>query len=266
MTKNHLIESPNFTQIPNVIFDYWLQVLTPAEFKVLLCICRKTFGWHKIKDKISLTQIEKLTGLCRSSIVKNVEKLIEYDLVIKHKSKDEFDGSDAPNQYEIHVVNIENIGGSKPNALPLVHSVHPPLVHSVHTQKKALTKETFTKETTTTSLGGDDDVVDKSISLDANLAIKSMKEFLDKRANLEDWGLGWVIPVSTYIYLVKEYGPAFVNDQVMHLTAIHSQAIKDELIPYKKKKTRRIDKPETVLKLACKDNYALSLNDKKETS
>jgi phage replication O-like protein O len=151
MNKNQ-IEAPNYTQIPNVIFDYWMTRLTPAEFKVLLCICRKIFGWHKYKDLISLRQIEQMTGLAKSSIVKNIETLIELGLINKIKSKDEFDGSDAPNQYEINVIekpeiSQENIGGSTLSGHPPVLSVDTPRVHSVDTQKKDLTKENIQNNT-----------------------------------------------------------------------------------------------------------------------
>src|SRR3990167_5290590 len=93
---------PNSAQIPNVIFDHWMKVLTPAEFKVLMCICRKTFGWNKSRDLISIRQIEILTGLARSSVINGLKTLEEHGLVIKHKSKTEW-GDDAPNEFEINV-------------------------------------------------------------------------------------------------------------------------------------------------------------------
>ena len=57
-TNNYI---PNTSAIPNVLFDYWMEKLSPAEFKVLLCIARKTYGWHKDNDLISIKQIEKMT-------------------------------------------------------------------------------------------------------------------------------------------------------------------------------------------------------------
>lgn len=101
-----LIQAPNYTQIPNVIFDYWMEKLTPAEFKVLLFICRKTFGWQKTKDSISRSQIAKMTGLNRDTVRKSITVLEEHNLVIKHQSISEW-GDNDPNSYEINIIYTE---------------------------------------------------------------------------------------------------------------------------------------------------------------
>lgn len=117
--NNSLI--PNTSAIPNVLFDYWMDKLSPAEFKVLMCIARKTYGWHKDVDKISIKQIEKMTGLSRKGIIKNIEVLMLHNLLIKIKSKTE-DGDDAPNKYTINV-NCMGVG-SELSTLGVVNSVH----------------------------------------------------------------------------------------------------------------------------------------------
>src|SRR5918996_930350 len=48
---------PNTTQIPNDVFDSLMPHLSGGELKVLLYICRRTFGFRKDSDRISLTQI-----------------------------------------------------------------------------------------------------------------------------------------------------------------------------------------------------------------
>jgi phage replication O-like protein O len=133
---------PNTSAIPNILFDYWMFRLTPAEFKVLLCIARKTYGWHKDVDKISITQIEKMTGLSRKGITQNLESLIEVGLILKIKSKSA-EGDDAPNQYEINVNCMG--GGSELNTPGVVNSVPYGVVYSVHPQKKYYTKENLQK-------------------------------------------------------------------------------------------------------------------------
>ena len=60
MTK---IPQSNYTQVPNVFFDEILEGLNLAETKVLLAIMRKTFGWQKQIDRISYSQIVKMTGI-----------------------------------------------------------------------------------------------------------------------------------------------------------------------------------------------------------
>ncbi len=137
------IFTPNYTQIPNVIFDYWMEKLTPAEFKVLLCICRKTFGWHKSRDKISLKQIMDMTGLSsRSSLVKTLTNLEGYGLINKIKSKTK-DGDPAPNRYEVNVLSED--GGSTLSAPGVVLSEHQGSTLSAPTKERP-TKENLKKE------------------------------------------------------------------------------------------------------------------------
>lgn len=98
----HQIISPNYTQVPNVIFDYWMNVLSPAEFKVILYLCRKTFGWHKTKDKISRGKIAKDTGLTKEGVRKCLKSLEDYGLVIKTSNLTESGDNDC-NTYEVRV-------------------------------------------------------------------------------------------------------------------------------------------------------------------
>lgn len=60
--------SPNHTQCPNDLFDVHMLDMKEAELKVTLAIIRKTLGFHKKSDPISLTQLQKLTGLSRQAV------------------------------------------------------------------------------------------------------------------------------------------------------------------------------------------------------
>lgn len=77
------IIAPNTTDLPNDLVDHWLPLLKEGELKVLLVIIRKTFGWHKQRDRISLSQLEKITGLCRRNIIDSIKSLIGKGLVMK---------------------------------------------------------------------------------------------------------------------------------------------------------------------------------------
>lgn len=142
--------TPNTAAIPNILFDYWMAKLSPGEWKVLSAIARKTYGWQKARDRISLRQLVELTGLHKNGVIKATEHLVSLGLVIKIKSKDAFDGSDAPNQYEINV-DCEDAGeqnndrGSTPSGQGVVHPVDTPPVHTVDTQNPLLTKPTIQK-------------------------------------------------------------------------------------------------------------------------
>lgn len=52
-----------FTRVENKLFDDWMPRLESGEWKVLSFIARKTAGWHKKQDRISLRQTAKATGL-----------------------------------------------------------------------------------------------------------------------------------------------------------------------------------------------------------
>jgi len=73
-----------FTPIANEILERLVNTaLLGSEFQVLLFIIRKTYGYHKKKDRISLTQFEKGTGLSRPTVVKTLKNLMSRNMIIK---------------------------------------------------------------------------------------------------------------------------------------------------------------------------------------
>jgi phage replication O-like protein O len=73
----------SYIQMLNIMMDEWLPHLTFVETKLLLVLMRKTFGWHKVKDQISLSQLEHLTGVKRQALLKAVKSLTEKELIVK---------------------------------------------------------------------------------------------------------------------------------------------------------------------------------------
>ena len=59
---------PKFTQIPDQLFDELLPLLSGNEVKTLLYICRRTFGFKKDGDNISLAQM--VSGITKANGVK----------------------------------------------------------------------------------------------------------------------------------------------------------------------------------------------------
>lgn len=109
---------PNATQVPNPIFDELLPVLSFSEFKVLMYLCRKTFGYNKIEgDYISLSQImngtkkrdgdvqDKGTGLGKTAIVQAISNLEKYNLV-EVTRKNNGDGTKHINRYRVKTTYI----------------------------------------------------------------------------------------------------------------------------------------------------------------
>lgn len=80
-----VVNAPNFTQIPNEVFDAYMKKLTPTAFCVLMVIFRKTVGWHKMEDAISLSQLTELTGMCRNTVLKGVNELSGFGYITQEK-------------------------------------------------------------------------------------------------------------------------------------------------------------------------------------
>jgi len=128
----------NFTPLPNIVFDKWLSELSPAEFKVFIAICRKTYGWHKEQDRISLSQLIKMTALSERGIINSLSKLEGYNLIAKTKQQLKNNGATS-NLYSINLQEDNKqtaLSATNPSEL----SSEPPL-KSVQRQKKLLTKE-----------------------------------------------------------------------------------------------------------------------------
>jgi phage replication O-like protein O len=66
---------PNFTPVPNVIFDEVMRTLAPGAVKILFAICRYTYGWGKKSDRISLNQLSEMTGMDRANVARSVRQL-----------------------------------------------------------------------------------------------------------------------------------------------------------------------------------------------
>ncbi len=77
------IPAPNYTQIPNIILDDWMARLNEVQIKCLLFICRKTFGWHKQQDHISISQFIEGTGKCERAVQGALNYLVSIGLVLK---------------------------------------------------------------------------------------------------------------------------------------------------------------------------------------
>ncbi|MBP9889883.1 MAG: replication protein [Leptospiraceae bacterium] len=87
MSKENIF-FPNTTQVPNFVFDVLMAKTskTPVRFFVLLAIIRKTYGWQKHEDLLSLSQIIELTGMSKNA-VKDALKFWQKEKVIKLLSK-----------------------------------------------------------------------------------------------------------------------------------------------------------------------------------
>ena len=91
--KQQNILIPNSTQIPNVISDLIMPRISEAEMRCLNYICRRTYGFQKERDRISLSQfingikgrderrLDYGTGVSRPSVVEALRNLLGSDLI-----------------------------------------------------------------------------------------------------------------------------------------------------------------------------------------
>jgi phage replication O-like protein O len=105
---------PNTTQLPNDVIDSLMPSLSGGELKVLLYICRRTFGFRKDSDRISLAQIahgittktgkvlDHGTGLCKRHVINALKALEKKNIIIITREVDET-GLNAVNTYSLNM-------------------------------------------------------------------------------------------------------------------------------------------------------------------
>ena len=104
-----------------------------SEFKVLMAISRKTFGWHKEIDRISYSQIMEMAGISSKETVNNsIKKLVSKDIIKLEKVG-------QINYYSINVTEIvpvqksnqyENCTGDGTEIVPVEQKTGTKIVHT----------------------------------------------------------------------------------------------------------------------------------------
>lgn len=89
---------PQYTPVPDQVFDELMPTLSLAELRTLLYIIRRTFGFKKDRDAISLSQLlngittrdgrvlDHGTGICKTSLLKALRGLVDRNIITKPKS------------------------------------------------------------------------------------------------------------------------------------------------------------------------------------
>lgn len=138
---------PNSFQITNAFVDNIMDKISDASVKIYLITVRKTTGWGKQVDSISLTQYEAYSGKSRPTVVRCLKELVSYGLLVEHK------GTRYGNSYSVALVNsigFELLSASKNILLVKTFNYTSkktllPLVKIFNTQKQ-LSKNTNQKQ------------------------------------------------------------------------------------------------------------------------
>lgn len=93
------------TGISNELFDKVLELpLTGSEFKILFFVFRRTYGWNKKEDLISISQFQKNLKLSRQTVVNGLGYLVKSNILVK--KLDQYITSYGPQKdYDEWVVN-----------------------------------------------------------------------------------------------------------------------------------------------------------------
>ncbi|MDP9471835.1 MAG: replication protein [Chloroflexota bacterium] len=99
--------SPNFTQVPDELFDVLMPQLSDAELRVLLYIVRRTFGFKRDHDAISLSQmvsgittregqvLDRGTGLSKATVARGLAGLREKGVILAERRSSAQRGNEA---------------------------------------------------------------------------------------------------------------------------------------------------------------------------
>jgi phage replication O-like protein O len=87
-----------YIKIPVEVLDD--PTLSPAEFRIILHIIRKTYGFQKQSDGMSFSQISEATGLSRRTVIDTVKRLQDRKMIsLKHQKKR--NGAATFNRYKL---------------------------------------------------------------------------------------------------------------------------------------------------------------------
>lgn len=180
---------PNFFMVPNAFVDEVMAKLPDSAVKMYLLIIRKTKGWDKECDSISLTQFMKFTGKSKPTVTGAMSFLVKANLVIEHEST-RFGNTYSINDdsYDCYVL----LTASKEillvkNFYPTSKKILLPLVKNFYSQKK-LSKKTKTIKKGVSFKKRNSKAVSHDSKLNLNLSDKQIDYFANLLANDPNFG------------------------------------------------------------------------------
>ena len=105
---------PNSTQVPDTLFDELLSELSGAELKVVLYVIRRTFGFKRQSDTISINQLlygitkksgevlDRGTGLSKPTLLQALKSLTDRNIILPTRQFDE-KGGYMPTEYRLNI-------------------------------------------------------------------------------------------------------------------------------------------------------------------
>lgn len=110
--------SPNYTPVPDELFDEQLPELSGAELKVLLYVIRRTFGFKRESDNISISQmlnglhtydgrqLDRGVGLTKKTLLLAIKSLEEKNVIFTERRRSAERG-DEPTSYRLNIAEAQ---------------------------------------------------------------------------------------------------------------------------------------------------------------
>jgi hypothetical protein len=190
---------PTTTPVPDEVFDVLMPQLSGAELKVLMYICRRTFGFKKASDSISLSQIaygittrdgrvlDSGTGLCKRHVQRAL-KVLEKKNIIKVTRRVDETGLNEVNTYSLNILERGSGIGTK--------SLHP--------------KDKMSSGVGTPGSGGVGTPGSTTTNSNQETAIQETDIVVDVAQDLENFG----IAQSAVTKLIQRYPAAYVREKL----------------------------------------------------
>ena len=119
--------TPNNTQVPDELFDELMVHLSGAELKVLLYVIRRTYGFKRESDNISLSQmltgivkrdgtrLDHGTGLSKPTLLSAIRSLVQKGMIVPERRRSTERGDEATT-YRLHLVGApESTAAAEPS-------------------------------------------------------------------------------------------------------------------------------------------------------
>ena len=122
---------PNSFQIANSVIDEYLSQMSGNALKCYILIVRKTRGWQKTHDSLSISQIQKATGIkSEKTVEKAINELVELGLIGKQSR------FGLPNEYFLISDPKKGVTPPPKNAPPPKNGGTPPPKNGGHINTK----------------------------------------------------------------------------------------------------------------------------------
>jgi phage replication O-like protein O len=194
--------------IANEIVEYFARYrLSGQEWQVLWVILRKTWGWHKKKDRLSLGYISKMTLMKRPAVARAIKKLVNKCVIKKDNSYINIYMFNKDYEMWKSVIKKDTLLSKR---ITGVIKKDNKSVINIDTTTKENTKETYTKENKRDALRSEiieylNKVTHSKYKSNTPVSVKHINARLKEGFTLEDF---------KYVVDVKwvEWGGKFTNE------------------------------------------------------